>query len=147
MITGKSSRRDASKRKRTIDIVGVIRYRRRQYLGHILRSNPASVLRRDVLQYAEPVRLGELDGQGGIQMDVLDDNGQATWGSLGELLSMAGCYDYGDAEEDRAEAHSQWTLASKEVMADCDRERMRHTSATNTHVNRKANTAEQGDPS
>ena len=143
VITGKSSRKEASERKRTIDIVGVIRYRRRQYLGHILRSNPASVLRRDVLQYAELVRLGELDGQGGILMDVLDDNGQATWDSPGELLSMAGCYDYGDAEEDRAKAHSQWTLASKELMADCDRERMRHTSAADTPANRKANTPEQ----
>jgi hypothetical protein len=65
-----------------------------------------------VLQYAELVRLGELDGRGGFLMDVLDDNDQATWGSPGELLSMAGCYDYGDAEEDRAKAHSQWTLAS-----------------------------------
>jgi hypothetical protein len=56
---------------------------------------------------------------------------------------MAGCYDYGDAEEDRAKAHSQWTLASKELMADCDRECMRHTNAADMPVNRKANTAKQ----
>jgi hypothetical protein len=57
---------------------------------------------------------------------------------------MAGCYDFGDSEDDRAEAHSQWTLASRELMADSDRERMRRKGAANTPTpNRKANTAEQ----
>ena len=46
-----------------------------------------------MLQYAEMVRTGELDGRGGIMMDVLDENGQATYGSVGELISTAGCYD------------------------------------------------------
>jgi hypothetical protein len=32
-------------------------------LGHVLRSNPASVLRRDVLQHAELVWTSELDGR------------------------------------------------------------------------------------
>lgn len=77
-------------------------------------------------------------------MDVLDENGQALYGSVGELISMAGCYDFGDTEEDRAEAHSQWTLASKELMTDSDRERMRRKGAADTPTpNRKANTAEQ----
>ena len=66
VITGKTAREEASKTTQTMDIVGIFKYRRRQYLGHILRSDPASLLRQDVLQHAELVRTGELDGEGGI---------------------------------------------------------------------------------
>jgi hypothetical protein len=81
VISGRTSRVEASDHKQTIDIVGFMRCRRRQYLGHLLRSDPASVLRQDVLQYAELVRTGALDGRGGILMDVLHENGQALYGN------------------------------------------------------------------
>jgi hypothetical protein len=31
---------------------------------------------------------------------ALDENGQALYGLVGELISMTGCYDYGDSEEE-----------------------------------------------
>ena len=49
VITGKTAWEEASRRTQTMDIVGIFLYRRRQYLGHILRSDPASLLRQDVL--------------------------------------------------------------------------------------------------
>jgi ribonuclease HI/exonuclease III len=137
VITGQTARQEASEKTRTIDIVGVLRYRRRQYLGHILRSDPASLLRQDVLQYAELVRTGALDGAGGILMDVLGD-----YDTVGELLSLAGCYDWGDAEEDRRAAHAQWTLDSKLCMSEADRTRMqRRSPGEPPPANQKANTA------
>jgi hypothetical protein len=119
VITGQTATGEASRKTRTIDIVGIFRYRRRQYSGHILRSNPASLLRQDVLQYAELVREGTIDGDGGILMDARG------YDSVSELLSQAGCYDWGDAEEDRRTAHARWTLASQNLMSEEDQERMR----------------------
>ena len=96
------------------------------------------MLRQDVLQHAELVRTGELDGEGGILMNVL-----GAYGSVGELVSQAGCYDWGETEKDRAEAHGQWTLDSKKLISDADRERMRRRPAEGVDVLRiqKANTA------
>ena len=63
--------------------------------------------------------------------------------SVGELLSQAGCYDWGDAEEDRRQAHAQWTLTNKNLMSAVDQERMRRGTTTGTPVpaNQKANIA------
>ena len=96
------------------------------------------MLRQDVLQHAELVRTGELDGRGGILMNVL-----GAYDSVGELVSQAGCYDWGETEKDRAAAHAQWTLDSKKLMSDADRERMRRRPAGGVDVprNQKANTA------
>ena len=65
------------------------------------------------------------------------------YGSVGELVSQAGCYDWGETEKYRAAAHGQWTLDSKKLMSDADRERMRRRPAGGVDVPRdqKANTA------
>ena len=83
------------------------------------------MLRQDVLQHAELVRTGELDGEGGILMNVL-----GAYGSVGELVSQAGCYYKGETEKGhRAAAHGQWILDSKKLMSSANRERMRRRLA------------------
>ena len=65
-ITGKTPHEEASERKQTMCLTGIIRYRRLIYLGHVLRDDPGSLPRRALLRYAELERWGVVDEPGDI---------------------------------------------------------------------------------
>jgi hypothetical protein len=61
---------EACIRTQTMDFGGIIRCRRKVWLGHILRSDPQHLGMQDVLTTAELERRDEMDGDGSILMDA-----------------------------------------------------------------------------
>ena len=73
IITGNTPRAEARIRTQTMDIGGIIRCRRKVWLGHILRSDPQDLGRQDVLATAELERRDEMDGVELIKHTQLTD--------------------------------------------------------------------------
>ena len=89
-ITGQTQHAEASERKQTMSITGMIRHRRLVYVGHVLRDDPGSLTRKMLLRYAELERRVVVNEPGDILMDA-----PATT-SNGMLVEMAG--GFGSAE-------------------------------------------------
>jgi hypothetical protein len=115
-ITGKSYREEASPRTQTVGIVGVFRYRRMTYLGHLLRADPIDPARRDVLRFFQMTHILKwFADEGGITMDApaaLD---------VEELVWMAG--GSGTAN-DREINRKRWAGWARDKLAPADRRRI-----------------------
>ena len=131
IITGNTPRAEARIKTQTMDLGGIIRYRRKVWLGHILRSDPGDLGRQDVLTTAELERRDEMDGDGSILMD-------APSSSNSQLIRRAG--GSGSVAE-REEARKNWKQSCFALLSDADRERMGKTN--NRYVPVKANTKEE----
>ena len=114
-ITGKTPHEEASARKQTMCVTGIIRYRRLIYLGHVLRDDPGSLPRRALLRYAELERRGVVDEPGDILMDAPASN------TNGQLVEMAGGFG---STENRETRRAEWKAMCKRRLSDADRSRV-----------------------
>ena len=130
-ITGQSCHAEASIKTRTMWIGGILQYRRKVWLGHILRSSPEDLCRQDVLRTAELERLGVMSGDGSILMDAPSSSNK-------RLIQMAGG---SGTEEEREVARVLWKASCIQLLSEADRKRMGKT--TEAHVVVKANTKEE----
>jgi hypothetical protein len=131
IITGNTPRAEARIKTQTMDIGGIIRCRRKVWLGHILRSDPSDLGRHDMLTTAELERWDEMDGDGSILMD-------APSSSNSQLIRRAG--GSGSVTE-REEARTSWKKSCFALLSEADRERMGKTTSHYEPV--KANTKEE----
>ena len=135
-ITGQTPHAEASERKQSMSVVGIIRYRRLVYVGHVLRDDPGSLTRKWLLRYAELERRGVINEPGDILMDVPASTAN------GDLVDMAG--GFGTAEH-REKQRLHWRGLCKRRLADVDRTRqvMKEDLLAEIRKSVTANTAEE----
>ena len=135
-ITGQTQHVEASERKQTMSMTGMIRHRRLVYVGHVLRDDPGSLTRRMLLRYAELERRGVVNEPGDILMDA-----PATT-SNGMLVEMAG--GFGTAEN-REIRRAQWSEWCKRRLPAFDRKReiQKEDLLRQVRASVTANTAEE----
>jgi ribonuclease HI len=115
VITGKTVHDEASTETKSMDVVAILRYRRRVWLGHIFRDKPGDRLRRDLLRNIELDRRGELDVAGCFWADAPESD------SNDDLVQMAG--GAGSMEE-RRDVKRRWKRECIDLLAKPDQLRM-----------------------
>jgi hypothetical protein len=108
LITGKTTREEASPRTQSMCLPGIIRFRRMVWLGHLLRSAEGCLERRAVLRYAELVRRKVVREAGDILMDA------PAHSNNDQLIGLAG--GTGTVEVGLVNHNILWQIAMDNVM-------------------------------
>jgi hypothetical protein len=132
IITGKTPRAKARAKTPTIDTGGIIRYPRKVWLGHILRSDLGDLGRQDVLTTTKLERQDEMDGDRSILME-------APSSSNSQLIRMARAT--GSVTE-REEARTKWKKSCFALLSEVDRVRMGKFTQSHYEMT-KTNTKEE----
>ena len=135
LITGKSAHDEASPRKQSMSLPGIIQFRRMVWLGHLLRCPDGCLERRALLRYAELRRRKIVVEPGDFLMDAPahSDNDM--------LIGLAGGTG---TQDEREAARRQWKEWCLQKLSAADRDRRKKVYAgKEAGQSVKANTAEE----
>ena len=122
-LTGKSVVEESRWETQTLRLPGLVRQRRLAWLGHILRSDPASLTRQAVLRLAEMSLRGQINPAGSILMDA------PAFTSVEMLVYLAGG---SGGESDREENRQRWREVGLSCLCPADVARRKGGVAVNT---------------